>query len=88
MLMMSTAKIQQNWFAARADDLVRYYLENDTEEFRPPSTIYCYDSTGSFVLGALVERITGKKLMKTYRFLVGGSFCSKWWKMERRTDTK
>jgi len=67
MLMMSTAKPGQGWFTARTKDRVRYYFENDTPWSRPSGTIFEYDSTGSFVLGALVERITGQKFMEYLR---------------------
>lgn len=63
MLMMCTAKVGQNWFEAQTDDRVRFYFENNEKGSRPPGTIFKYDSTGSFVLGALVERLTGKTLM-------------------------
>jgi len=62
MLMMSTAKLQYSWFAARPKDRVAFYFENEREVSRPSGTIYFYDSTGSFVLGALVEKVTGKSL--------------------------
>ena len=67
MLMMSTAKTPKDWFPARTDDRVRFYFENDEKESRPSGTIYFYDSAGSFVLGALVERITGKIFMDYLR---------------------
>lgn len=67
MLMMSTAKPGQGWFTARTDDRVRFYFENDTPWSRPSGTIFEYDSTGSFVLAALVERITGQKFMDYLR---------------------
>lgn len=67
MLMMSTAKIPQNWFSARTDDRVRFYFENTNKSSRPSGTIYYYDSTGSFILGALVERITGQNFMEYLR---------------------
>lgn len=68
MLMMSTAKIQkQYWFTARTDDRVAHYFANDDTEIRPSGTIFQYDSTGSFVMGALVERITGKPFMEYLR---------------------
>lgn len=63
MLTMSTAKQDRNWFRAQTEDRVRFYFANDRKETRPPGTIFDYDSTGSFVLGALVERLTGKTLM-------------------------
>ena len=59
MLMMSTAKTDRNWFAARPKDRVQYYFENDNPESRPSGTIFEYDSSGSFVLCALVERLSG-----------------------------
>ena len=67
MLMMSTAKPGQGWFTARTEDRVRFYFENDTPWSRPSGTIFEYDSTGSFVLAALVERITGMKFMDYLR---------------------
>ena len=67
MLMMSTAKPVRDWFKAKPEDRVRFYFENDKEETRPPGTIFNYDSEGSFVLGALVERVTGKPFMQYLR---------------------
>lgn len=66
MLMMSTAKSSQNWFSARTDDRVRFYFEN-TRTARRPGEIFEYDSSGTFVLGALVERLTGKTLIDYLR---------------------
>ena len=67
MLMMSTSKLERNWFEAKPDDRVKFYFENDKKESRPSGTIYQYDSTGSFVLGALVERISGMSLIEFLR---------------------
>ena len=67
MLMMSTAKPPQDWFRAQSDDRVKFYFSNDDRESRPSGTIFQYDSTGSFVLCALVERITGKLFMEYLR---------------------
>ena len=64
MLMMSTAQLEKNWFAGKPDDRVKFYFENVQEQTRPSGTIFQYDSTGSFVLGALVERLTGKPFME------------------------
>lgn len=66
MLMMSTAKTTQNWFAARSDDRVQQYFDN-TNPARKPGSYFEYDSSGTFVLGALVERLTGKLLMDYLR---------------------
>lgn len=67
MLMMCTAKPGRAWFADRPSDRVKNYFENDDPQSRPPGTIFSYDSSGSFVLGALVERLTGLKLMDYLR---------------------
>lgn len=67
MLMMCTAKPERNWFAGRPDDRVRFYFENNRIESRPPGIIFNYDSSGSFVLGALVERISGMPFMEYLR---------------------
>jgi len=66
MLMMSTAMTAKNWFNARIPDRVKYYFEND-DISRSSGTVFDYDSTGSFVLGALVERITKKPFMDYLR---------------------
>ena len=67
MLMMSTAKTPKHWFDARHPDRVRYYFENETKYSRPGGTIYEYDSPGSFVLGAIVERLVGVPFMDYLR---------------------
>ena len=59
MLKMSTAKFEHIWwFGAEIHDRLQSYFDNDRKDSRPPSTIYNYDSQGSFVLGALVEKVT------------------------------
>lgn len=67
MLMMSTAKVNMCWFLEKCEDRVAEYFINDPEKSVPPGTVFDYDSTGSFVLGALVERLTGKKLIDYLR---------------------
>ncbi len=67
MLMMATAKPPQGWFEARTDDRVKFYFSNTNPESYPAGKLFWYDSTGSFVLGALVERITGKLLIEYLR---------------------
>ena len=64
MLMMSTVKPERNWFAAKTDDRVKFYFENPLKESRPSGTVWNYDSGGSFILGSMVERVTGKKLVE------------------------
>ncbi len=67
MLMMSTAKPCMHWFNDKPADRVKYYFENSHPFTRPSGTGFDYDSTGSFILGALVERITGKTLLDYLR---------------------
>ena len=67
MLMMSTSKPAQHWFDGRPKDRVRYYFENGSPYSRPPGTIFQYDSTGSFVLCALAERLTNMPFMEYLR---------------------
>lgn len=67
MLMMRTCfdEYEKSWFTSGAADRVEYYFSQ-----RPsvcPGTQYRYDSTGSFVLGALVERLTGKTFLDYLR---------------------
>lgn len=67
MLMMSTAKPAPNWFASRGADRVAEYFANKAVPSRPGGTIFQYDSSGSFVLGALVERLCGMPFMDYLR---------------------
>lgn len=66
MLMMSTAKSTGGWFSVGTDDRVRLYFENENPS-REPGVRFEYDSCGSFVLGALVERLTGMSFMEYMR---------------------
>lgn len=66
MLMMSTPKRGQYWFTARTDDRVRHYFET-TVTTAAPGSEYQYDSTGSFILGAMVERVSGMPLVDYLR---------------------
>lgn len=67
MLMMSTTVEAENWFEKRHPDRIKLYFENPKTDRRPDGTVYNYDSTGSFVLGAMVEKVTGKPLMEYLR---------------------
>ncbi len=67
MLMMSTAMPEESWLIKRNDDRVRFYFSNAGTQSRPAGTTFEYDSGGSFIMGALVERVTGKRLMEYLR---------------------
>lgn len=66
MLTMSTSKTEASWFKAKCEDRVQYYFDNIVQT-RVAGTTYKYDSGGSFVLGALVERLSGKSLVEYLR---------------------
>lgn len=70
MLMMATAKPVFDWPAPEYDhwdDCVKMYFQNALPGSRPGGSYFEYDSTGSFVLGALVERLTGMRLFDYLR---------------------
>ncbi len=60
MLMMRTCfdEYDVSWFRSGTDDRVKFYFSQKPAVY--PGTQYRYDSNGSFVLGALVERVSGK----------------------------
>lgn len=63
MLKMSTSIVKDAyWFHYRDTDRVEYYFEGSERKSRVPGLFFEYDSNGSFILGALVERVTGKLL--------------------------
>ena len=68
MLMMETALIPEHWIRAKCKDRVQFYFDNaNVGNCRPSGTVFLYDSTGSFILCAMVERVTGKKFMDYMR---------------------
>ncbi|MBO7742296.1 MAG: serine hydrolase, partial [Victivallales bacterium] len=62
MLMMATSYGSNYWFGDRPEDRVQNYFSFRPEGIHPAGTVWSYDSSGSFILGALVERVTGMKL--------------------------
>ncbi len=67
MLMMSTTVEEEYWFEKRTPDRLRLYFENPGTDVRPDGTVFNYDSCGAFVLGALVEKLTGMPFMDYLR---------------------
>ena len=61
MLMMSTSWAGRSWFTPGVVDRTKFYFSQPTN--RPAGTLYDYDSTGSYILGALVERLSGMSLL-------------------------
>jgi len=73
MLIMSTAGKCRvaGFFNEKPEDRLRYYFDSSSPD-RPtvamiPGSTFNYDSSGSFVLGCIVEIITGKSLMDYLR---------------------
>ena len=76
MLTMTTAGRPDNWFTAGDPDRTHLYLNTNTSE-RPAGTLWEYDSPGSQVLGAIVEKFSGMPLLdylKTKLFNKMGTF--------------
>lgn len=77
MLKMTTSVYnERSWFVSGEPDRVRYYL-NTYDGARPAGTIFRYDSAGSQVLCALVEKLSGMPLLsylKTKLFSHTGGF--------------
>lgn len=65
MLTMQTCVENTDWFKENIEDRVEHYFA--LKPCRPPQTSFYYDSEGSFVLGALVEKITGKNFLDYLR---------------------
>lgn len=67
MLMMRTCFDERgvNWFKHVTDDRVKTYFAMTPTVY--PGTQFKYDSSGSFVLGALVEKLTGKTFLDYLR---------------------
>lgn len=62
-LMMCTAVSYPDWFTNEDRDRVHLYF-NKSYITKLPGTLFEYDSTGSQVLGCLVERLSGKSVLK------------------------
>lgn len=65
MLTMHTSIMANSWFTPECTDRVKFYFSQKAERY--PGTTFFYDSTGSFILGALIERVTGKTFLEYLR---------------------
>lgn len=65
MLKMQTCVYNTYWFYDNVEDRVAHYFS--LKPNRPPNISYYYDSEGSFVLGALVEKVTGMSFLDYLR---------------------
>lgn len=62
MLMMKTVGAPSGWFFSNNPDRTNHYF-NEKRSLRPSNTTWAYDSAGSQVLCALVEKLAGKPLL-------------------------
>lgn len=65
MLMMCTCFAGGKWFRPEVTDRLKWYFALKPD--RPSGTLFHYDSTGSYVLGVLVERLSGMGLLDFLR---------------------
>lgn len=65
MLTMQTCVTNHFWLGDHPENRVQHYFE--LVPCRPAGTAFYYDSEGSFVLGALVEKVSGMKLLDYLR---------------------
>lgn len=61
MLKMSTASIDKHWLGLGVTNRTEYYFTR--EQNRPSGTLYNYDSTGTYILGIVVEKLSGKNFI-------------------------
>ena len=54
---------RQNWFNDKTYDRTKLYFSDNSVK-RPSNTLWAYDSGGSQVLCALIERLTGKTMLE------------------------
>ncbi len=57
---MRTCMTDLHWFKPEVTDRLRFYFSSTPT--KPAGTVFHYDSTGSYVLGCLVERLSGRNL--------------------------
>lgn len=61
MLMMSTCFTDGGWFQPHVTDRTKWYFS--LTPHKPAGSLFWYDSTGSYIMGVLVERLSGMKLL-------------------------
>ena len=60
--METSVEAEKSWFNTGCTDRVAVYFENVPD--KNPNTLFRYDSSGSFLLGVVVEKVTGKPFLK------------------------
>ncbi len=62
LLMMESDMTGVNWFRQKPADRASVYFK--TSASKKPGTLFDYDSSGSYMLGVIVEKLTGKPFLK------------------------
>ncbi|MBR6709893.1 MAG: beta-lactamase family protein [Clostridia bacterium] len=65
LLMMESTTATYNWFAENLTDRTATYFERPARKI--PGTLFDYDSSGSYMLSVIVERLTGKPFLQYLR---------------------
>lgn len=68
MLMMSTCFTGGYWFVPEVTDRTKFYFSLPVT--KPAGALFNYDSTGSYILGVLAERVSGMKLLDYLRYKI------------------
>lgn len=61
MLKMSTSSVDKHWMGLGIKNRTEYYFTR--EQNRPSGTLYNYDSTGTYILAIVVEKLSGKNFI-------------------------
>lgn len=65
MLKMSTSSLDRHWMGLGVKKRIEYYFTR--EQNRPSGTIYNYDSTGTYIMAVVVEKVSGKNFVEYLR---------------------
>lgn len=60
--MRTTALPEGHWVRDRENDRIKLYF--DAKAHRPADSLFRYDSSGSYLLGVIAEKLTGKNLIE------------------------
>ncbi len=61
LMMETTVEHGVNWFKSGTKDRTEVYFQSKEDKY--PGTLFKYDSSGSYMLGVIVERLTGKSFL-------------------------
>lgn len=62
LLMETTVEHGVNWFRSGTKDRTEIYFQSEEQKY--PHTLFKYDSSANYMLGVIVEKVTGKPFME------------------------